>query len=685
MIDSVAYLEEDSMQSDNNLTDEQIEDDGPLYPAHVRLPEITFRAVIISIILAALLAAANAYLALKMGTTISASIPASVLAIGILRFFKNSNVLESNIIQTAASAGEGVAAAVSFILPAMIVLHYWQGFPYWQTMMITSMGGLLGVLFSIPLRRVLLNLPRLKFPEGTAIGKVLKMSAAKNANQMRLLGLGALVGSLASFAQSGLQLISDNLQLWFQMGRSLVGMGFGFAPATFAAGYIIGIEVGVSLLVGVVLSWGILVPILSHYYGMSVGETHFENVMTLWSQHLRYVGVGVMSVGGVWTLLKLIRPVIEGIKISFATLRTMKGEQSVEILRTEKDLSILWVLIGTLVLAVGLFFVVMYEFSLHGLPVSHVFLLLTSMAIIAYVVLVGFLLATICGYFTGMVGSTNNPLSGVLIISVLLLSFLVLVIFQGVHHDHHSVLAMKLVSVVIIVTTVMATVASIANENLQDLKAGQAVGATPMKQQIMLGVGVVVSSFVIAPVLELLLNAYGMGGVMPHPGMNPAQMLAAPQASLMGAVAKGVLTHHLTWGMIFLGMGFAVGIIIIDEILKHRDKMLPSLAVGLGMYLPPLITTPIIMGSIVSYLVHRKLKKQDSSNDEHNQSGVLLACGLVAGSSLMGVFLAIPFVIAGSADVLAILPHGMSWLADILGVIFVLGLGRWMYKVALSK
>lgn len=657
----------------------------PLYSADVNLPEITFRAIIISIILAAVLAAANAYLALKMGTTISASIPASVLAIGILRFFKNSNVLESNIIQTAASAGEGVAAAVSFILPAMVVLNYWNEFKYWETVVLTALGGLLGVLFSVPLRRVLLNMPRLKFPEGTAIGKVLRMSASNNANQMRLLSFGGLAGGLASFAQTGLHLIADNLQIWTRVGSSLVGMGFGFAPATLAAGYIIGIEVGISLLFGVVLSWVVLVPILSHVYGAPDAKSYYESVMSLWSSHLRYVGVGVMLVGGVWTLLKLIRPVIEGVKISFSTISAFgRQEKAVEIPRTERDISILWVLAGTIVLGIVLFGLVMHYLGVQAIPASHGFMLVVSFTIIAYVLLIGFLLATICGYFTGMVGSTNNPLSGILIISVLTLSFLMLLLFRATHGIDHALLATKLVAVVLVVSTLIATIASIANENLQDLKAGQAVGATPMKQQIMLGVGVIVSSLVMGPVLQLLYQAYGMGGRMPRAGMDPTQMLAAPQAGLMGAVAKGVLTHHLAWGMVFLGMGIAVGIIIIDEILKRRNMMLPSLAVGLGMYLPPLITTPIIIGAFVSHLVKRQLAKRGVKDSEHSQNGILLACGLVAGSSLMGVLLAIPFVIAGRADVLAIIPPHLSMIADVFGVAFVIGLCMWIYKVALK-
>ncbi|MCX7124579.1 MAG: oligopeptide transporter, OPT family, partial [Gammaproteobacteria bacterium] len=299
-----------------------LQDQEPLIPASMKLPELTFKVIILSIILAAIMSAANAYLALKIGMTISASIPASVLAIGILRFFKNSNVLESNLIQTAASAGEGVAAAIAFILPAMIFIHAWRGFDYWETAGVTVFGGLLGVFFSIPLRRVMLNMPTLRFPEGTAVGNVLRVTTENRAgnSHMKRLIQGTSIGALMIFFQTGIQVFSDGIRYWFTAGKSVFGAALGFSPALFAAGYIVGIEVGVSLFTGFVIGWVVVLPIFCAHYGLPQGkdikDIH-DAVMTIWSKQLRFVGVGVMLVGGVWTLIRLIKPVVEGIKLSF--------------------------------------------------------------------------------------------------------------------------------------------------------------------------------------------------------------------------------------------------------------------------------------------------------------------------------------------------------------------------------
>lgn len=533
----------------------------PLYGDNDHLPEITIRALIIAIILAVILAASNAYLALKIGVTISASVPASIMAIGILRFFKNSNVLESNIIQTAASAGEGLAAATAFILPAMLLLHVWKGFPFFETSVIVVIGGLLGVLFSIPLRRVMLNLPALKFPEGTAIGNVLRASATGAAN-LKLLAWGGGIGSLVSLSQTGLKFLSDNLQLWTTAGSTVCGFGFGFSSASLAAGYIIGVEVAISLAVGLAIGWLVLIPILGAHFGVPQGMSAYDAVMSLWSQHLRFVGVGTMLVGGVWTLVRLIKPVLEGVAVSFKSLSKDGMKQGNK--RTEHDISIKWVLIGTVVFAVLLFFVLesvlahintihIAAWKMHGINVIT----------IVGVLVLGFIVATICAYFTGLIGSTNNPLSGIIILVVLAFSSMYLLFF-GTHID--AAHARSVAAMVIIVSLAVATIGAISNENLQDLKAGQMVGATPWKQQVMLGVGVIVSAFVLGPVLNLLFNAYGMAGVFPHPGMNHANMLAAPQASLMAAVAKGVLTHNLQWDMVITGGLIAATIIVVDEI-----------------------------------------------------------------------------------------------------------------------
>ncbi|MDF2939989.1 MAG: Oligopeptide transporter [Gammaproteobacteria bacterium] len=655
------------------------EDNKPLIPASTILPEFTIKAIILSLILAAVLAASNAYLALKLGQTISASIPASVLALGVLRFFKNSNVLESNLAQTAASAGEGVAAAISFVLPAMILVHAWIGFPYWETTLVTMVGGLLGVMFSIPLRPILLNLPELSFPEGTAIGNVLKAST-QGGSQMKFLAQGGLVGAALSFAQDGLQFISDNWQIWTYTRQSLFGIGIGFSPALVAAGYIVGIRVGFSLFVGVILGWVMVLPALAMHFHEPHTTDAYDAAMDLWSNHLRFVGVGTMLVGGFFTLAQLIRPIIKGFSRSWEAMG--KAKNSVEgVPRTEKDIPTPYVLLGLALLTLALLPLIgHYILSLQVL--NHRFdLLITTVFSVCYVFVIGFILATICGYFTGLIGSSNNPLSGVLIIAVIILSLLYLVLFHG----YIATQGTRVISLVILVITIIAAAASIANENIQDLKAGQMVGATPWKQQLMLALGVIVSALIIAPVLDLLFNAYGIAGVYPRPGMDPSQMLAAPQASLMAAVAQGVIMHHLEWNMIGLGGLLAIGTIIVDRYLRGKNKCLPTLAVGLGIYLPPEVITPAVIGAFVNYAVKLYLAKRESGsvidNPRYNR-GVLLACGLVAGSALMGVLLAIPFVIAGNSSVLAIVGPNFTMIANILGMVCLVGLGAWLYRTA---
>lgn len=661
----------------------KLSDQKPLIPASTKLPEFTIKSILLSVILAVVLSASNAYLALKIGTTISASIPASVLALGILRFFKRSNVLESNLVQTAASAGEGMAAALAFVLPAMILLHIWNGFPYWETVGITLLGGLLGVWFSIPLRRVLLNLPGLPFPEGTAIGNVLKMSA-KGGAALKLMAYGGLVGGMVSILQTGLKVVSDDLQLWVLSDRTIFGFAFGFTPTTLAAGYIIGFEVAMSLFTGVVIGWIILLPIIGSIYGFPSAKTAYDVSVYLWSNYLRYVGVGTMLVGGVWTLLSLLKPIVKGLKVSFETMRKQSRTGTGAVLRTERDMPASWVVIFVVITAALLFpFIYIY---LQRVGITHAldYLWLVSLLSVFYILIIGFLLATISAYFCGLVGSSNNPLSGMLISAILLLSVIFLLIFHIETHQQAKYIA----SAVIIIATIIAGVGSISGENIQDLKAGRMVGATPWKQQLMMAIGVVVSAFVIGPILELLFNAYGIGGVYPRPGMDPTQMLAAPQAGLMAAVAQGVLTRHLNWSMILTGGVVAVIIIICDEFLKRRNFRLPALAVGLGIYLPPEIIVPTVIGGVVSYLVKRRKRgvkftgSQEKAAREKHQLGVLLACGLVAGSALMGVILAIPFVIMGSADALSLVSAGFAPIAHVLGVIVFLGLCYWLYRTA---
>jgi putative OPT family oligopeptide transporter len=645
---------------------------SPLIPASVKLPEMTIKVIFFSIILAAVLAAADAYLALKIGTTIAASIPAAVLAMGILRFFKNSNVLESNMIQTAASAGEGISAAMAYTLPALVVTQIWMGFPYWQTVLISIVGGILGVLFSVPLRRALFSIPTLRFPEGTAVGSVLRVSST-GGKHLRYLAQGAGVGGLISLMQSGFKIIADEIQMWMYTSKTVFGFGLSFEPALLAAGYIVGFQVGISFLVGLIVGWMIILPALGILYGLPAADSAYAAVLSLWNHNLRYVGVGVLLVGGTWTLLSLLKPIFRGFQQSIAASRRTHISAGESLPRTERDIPFHWIVGITGLMAIGVFFLVYHATQTIGLNYSSQYLVVVSLVTLLFIVVIGFLLATLCGYFAGLIGSTNSPLSGLIITTILILGGLYLLLFKG--HDMAEI--NKLITLMLIVTAIVTAVPSISLENIQDLKSGQIVGATPWKQQVILMLGVVVSSLVVAPVLNLLFNAYGMGGVFPHPGMDPGQMLSAPQANLMATIAKGVLTRDINWAMVSIGAVVAVIGIIVDEILKRRGKRFIVLGMGLSIYLPFQLTATIFLGTLIDYLVKRRQHSQ-----EENQSGTLLACGMVAGNALMGVLLAIPFVVLGSSDALALVSSHFTPIALILGVIVTISLAYWMYHTA---
>lgn len=658
-------------------------------PAHQSLPEITVKAVILSIILTITLTAANAYLGLKVGTTISASIPAAVISMGILRLFRKSNILENNIVQTAASAGEALVAGVAFILPSLVIMHYWQGFNYWETAMIAMTGGILGVLFSVPLRRVLLAEKTLRFPEGVAIGNVLKASAESAAGLINLIW-GGIVGGIISLCQAGFKVVSDSLDLWFQSGSSVYGIGAGFNPALLAAGYIVGINVALSILLGIVSGWIVGVPVLTHIYGITQPTDASGTAMDMWHDHIRYIGVGTMLIGGFWTLLNLIRPIIEGVRSSYASVRMMQAGYTADIPRTDRDLPINYLLWVGLLLSIPMAFLFAHFTNPAALDITSDLRIGSIVALIIFTIVAGFVFASICGYFTGLVGSTNNPLSGMTLSALLLMSLLLMSILgRQIQFTTDHAGAIAAAALAIIASTIVASAAAITNDTIQDLKAGQMVGATPWKQQVMLIIGVIVAALAIPPILQLLFNAYGISGVFPHPGMDPKQMLSAPQAALMGALVQGVFAHNLPWPMISVGFIIAAVCIVIDTIIKDRGIRLPVLAVGLGIYLPLTASMPLVIGGVSSYFINRALKKKypgpDSVTHEPirsgQQRGLILACGVVAGAALMGVILAIPFAIAQSDDVLRLVGNSFTPIADILGVIVTVGLIAWIARV----
>jgi putative OPT family oligopeptide transporter len=665
--------------------------EAPLISASENLPEITPKAVILAVFLVIILAAANAFLGLKVGITVAASIPAAVVSMGVLRLFKRSNVLENNIVQTAASAGEALVGGVAYVLPALIILHFWQNFHYWETVLIALIGGIFGVFFSVPLRRVLLPHKALRFPEGTAIGHVLIASVDSKAG-LNLLLKGGLVGGLISLCQTGFHLVSDELEVWRQTASNCVyGMGVGFNPALLAAGYIVGTNIGVSVLIGVIIGWGIGVPVLTHFYGISSNTDAVSAAMDIWHKHIRYIGVGTMMAGGFWTLLTLLRPIAEGLRSSFLSVKNIRASGRASILRTERDIPINYIGWGTLVLLIPLGFLLYHLVTSPTLQIGGGIQISTIIIGLIFVVLGGFIVSAISGYFAGLVGSSSSPGSALSLSGLLVISLILFLLFDPtLHFSTHPDQTLGALALAISITTILGAANIITNETIQDLKAGQMVGATPWKQQTMLIIGVGIAALVVPAILQLLFNAYGIGGVFPHPGMNPAQMLAAPQAGMMATLAQGVFSHNLPWPMIITGVVIAAACIMIDHFLHKNETgmTLPVLAVGFGIYLPLSASTPFVIGGIAYYVINRALRKRVPSKETalpNAQRGMVLACGLVAGAALMGVILAIPFAIKQSSDALNLAPTNFTLIANTLGVIATLSLLFWIYRVVCSK
>jgi putative OPT family oligopeptide transporter len=663
----------------------------PLIPSSQSLPEITFKAVVIGIILTIVLAAANAYLGLKVGQTISASIPAAIISMSVLRFFRRSNVLENVMVQTMASVGEALIAGVTFILPALVILHTWDHFYYWQTVIIALLGGTLGVLFTIPLRRALLTDPTLRYPEGVAISNVFKASMTKEKADVKILSLGGLVGGLIAFFQTGFEVLTDHFYYWVKTSSTIFGFGLGLSPALIAAGYIVGINVSISILVGVVIGWIIGIPAITMMVGLPDTGSATDIAITIWRAHTRYIGVGTMIIGGLWTLVTLFKPIANSLAASIVSLKSAKQNGAPTAIRTERDIPISYVFGGALLLLIPIFILIYSSIIPADSNISQHFRAVLAGFGTIYILIAGFIFCSIASYFAGLIGSTNTPGSGLLVSALLILCLILL----GLFTMNGGMDGRETLGVILGVgcTVVIGAGVVIANDTMQDLKVGEVVGATPWKQQVMLILGTIVAAFVMPPILELLYQAYGIGGAFPRPGMNPAQMLAAPQAGLMAAVAQGVYTHQLPWLEIGFGAFIAVICIFIDEFLKRRGTRLPVLAVGVGIYLPLDASIPVIIGGVLSYIIQLRLYKRypvsvagsENKIAPHKHRGLLLACGIVAGASVMGVILAIPFALKQSSDALKIMPDQYESLAGILGLVVTFILCAWIYKVVMKK
>lgn len=634
--------------------------------------QLTFRAVVLAIVLAVVLSAANAYLGLFAGLTIATAIPAAVVSMGVLRLLGGGTILENNIVQTGASAGSSIAAGVIFTIPALVIMGYWPDFKYWWVLGIAGMGGLLGVLFSVPLRRSMIVEDPLPFPEGKAAAEVLK--AGENPGPgLKILAISGAIGALVKLgAASGLRVIPDTWAQATYLGSSrLVGyLGTNLSPALLGVGYIVGLNVGIVVLSGSILSWHIAIPLYQQFFMGSdpalaqslVNAPAADAAFGIWGAKIRYLGVGAMLIGGVWTLFSLRKSLFSGIKSGFAAARKSGGGVVAE---TERDLPMKWMLVALVLCTLpllGLYQAIVQQW--------HVSIPMTIIMIVA-----GFLFVSVSGYLAGLIGSSNNPVSGITISTILFASAVLVLLLGKSGLVPVGIGAAPLGAVAaIMIGAVVCCAAAVGGDNLQDLKTGYLVGATPWKQQLMLAIGAFSCALIMAPVLNLLAAAYGIG----------SKTLPAPQAMLMASVAKGLFGGQLPWAIIAIGAGVGAAIIAFDEWLKKTGKRfrVPVLAAAIGIYLPLELMVPIFLGGLIAHLVERfhKIRADDEEGrDRVHRPGVLFAAGLITGEALMGIGIALPIVITNNKDVLA-LPEGFQ-LNQWMGLAILVVVGWLLYRV----
>lgn len=644
--------------------------------------ELTTRSILLGILLTLLLAMSNAYLALKLGILTSASIPAAILSMGILRFFKNPSILENNAVQTAASAGEAIAGGIVYTIPALIIIGYWHHFDYWTNFFIAASGGVLGVLFSIPLRRMLVHDNSLRFPEGRAIAEVLKSSYEKAS--IRPIVYGGLIGAGIELAQLGFKVLATSWSHWVIIKKTLVGFGIGFSATMVGAGFLIGRDMAISIFLGAVLAWGLILPGVSWLHPEIMTHQNANDALNfLWENHMRYLGIGGMLFAGVWTFIKLIKPLFKNIVTS---LSQFTKQHQVEVnTRTEQDIPMPYIIIGTLLIAASLFLFFQMIFPLHMIGLNGTYAPTLVFITVLYVLIIGFLFSVITAYFSGMVGVTASPGSSVVIAGILFAAWLLLTAIQFFSNAPLNAEQLKAAEAITIIIGAMVTgIAAISNDNVQDLKVGQLVGATPWKQQIMLLLGVLVSALIIPPVMQLLFDVYGISGVMPRPNMDPSHSLPAPTAALLAAITEAMFRNTLPWNMMLSGAGVIILLLMLNHALKlTRFFHLSILGVAIGMYLPLSSSFPLFLGGMLAYLIEWRLKALNltpEATNKRRQIGTLIACGLVAGSALMDVFVAIPFSLMHSSDALALVGPNFDAYAVGLSILILLSLGYWMVR-----
>ncbi len=635
------------------------------------LPELTLRGMILGALLTVVFTASNVYLGLKVGLTFSSAIPAAVISMAVLRMAGNSNILENNMVQTQASAA-GTLSAIIFIVPGMLMIGYWQDFELWQTMLIAACGGCLGVLFTIPLRRAMVVHSDLPYPEGVAAAEILKVGDSHSQGGLRELLTGGTFAGLVSLCTNGFHVLADGLSVWFSVGHGLTQLSLGYSSALVGAGYLIGLASGLALLVGIILAWVVMIPYFTATGAPADGQSLQQFAQACYTGKVRLIGAGVMGVAAIWTLIKLARPVIDGVKEAIQSAREPAEVQARH--RTDTDMSIRSIAMTFAVMFAGLLGIFFAFVSVEGLPVAQTLTFALSGVLLA--VVTGFLVAAACAYMAGLVGTSSSPISGIGILAIIISSLVMMALCDAFGIFELEGGTKFATATAIFTTSIILAIACISNDNMQDLKTGFLVGATPRHQQVALLLGCVVGAVVIAPVLNMLYQAYGFTGALPRADMNPDNALAAPQATLMTMIAQGIFSANLAWEYIYFGIALGVVIVIVDELLKSHTKnlCLPPLAVGIGIYLPPSLQTPLVVGAVMGYLIERSMQSRGKAEVEAGKHrGTLFASGLIVGESLIGVLIAAIIAVSvssgGSDSPLALVGDEFTDTAEILGLL----------------
>jgi putative OPT family oligopeptide transporter len=641
--------------------------------------ELTVRGLILGALLTLVFTAANVYLGLRVGLTFASSIPAAVISMAILARVRDSSILENNIVQTVASAA-GTLSAIIFVLPGLVIVGWWTGFPFWESFLICVAGGVLGVLFTIPLRRALVTTSDLPYPEGVAAAEVLKVGSGTRGETKDETGeareglIAIILGSVASAGLAiltGTRIVAGGLTGVLRLGGTMAtGYDFAWSLALLGAGHLVGLSVGMAMLVGQIISWVIAVPWLTATTPPPEGVDLAAHTIRLWRTQVRFLGAGTIAIAAIYTLARLAKPVVGGLVTTLAASRAKAIADE-----KDRDMSPGWI-IGLTIVCLVLSAVLAYRFAAATVLAANSVTL--TLIAVPFVLLVGFLIAGVCGYMAGLIGASNSPISGVGILSIVIMaSTLVLVVTPT------PTTSQALVAFALFVTSIVFACATISNDNLQDLKTGQLVGASPRRQQIALIVGVIAGAAVIAPVLNLLAKAYGFAGA-PNIDVISPNPLPAPQATLISALAQGVIGGNLEWTMIGIGALVGVGLILLDTALGAMKKLrIPPLAVGIGIYLPMSATFAVIIGAVLSHWYDKRVASAPNP-ERAMRLGTLVASGLIVGESLWGVLNAGLIVSLNNDAPIGLVPAEFA-LAPWLGVIGFLGAIVWLYGWMLRK